>query len=194
MQPIAMDETDAPVQPAEELPGYERGLHAAALAGDTQAWQLLYETAFARLDAYIVWRCGGRRDLADEILQETWLIAVRRLRDFDAGRGRFLRWLQGIASNVLRNRLRRLTRERRQPIDAEPIDPRYAPETCRRQERVMWALAALPEHYEQALRAKYLDGDSVASMARRSGDSLKAVESLLSRARQAFRQAYAAED
>ena len=52
------------------------------------------------------------------------------------------------------------------------------------------ALAALPDHYEAVLRAKYLDRQTVEAIASARGDSPKAVESLLSRARQAFREAY----
>jgi RNA polymerase sigma-70 factor (ECF subfamily) len=55
---------------------------------------------------------------------------------------------------------------------------------------VAHALAALPHHYEAVLRAKYLDGLSVQAIAESSGNSPKAVESLLSRARQAFREAF----
>ena len=42
------------------------------------------------------------------------------------------------------------------------------------------------------LRAKYLDGRPVDAIAADAGASPKAVESLLTRARQAFRQAYEA--
>jgi RNA polymerase sigma-70 factor (ECF subfamily) len=51
-------------------------------------------------------------------------------------------------------------------------------------------LVALPDHYESVLRAKYLDGRSVAEIALQRGESEKAVESLLTRARAAFREAY----
>ncbi len=63
-----------------------------------------------------------------------------------------------------------------------------------RAEQVAMALAELPEHYEAVLRAKYLDGLDVASIALRQGASAKAVESLLSRAREAFRAAYLARE
>jgi DNA-directed RNA polymerase specialized sigma24 family protein len=58
-------------------------------------------------------------------------------------------------------------------------------------ERVAVALAELPERYEAALRAKYFERQSVAEMAAANGESAKAIESLLTRARQAFREAYA---
>ena len=66
-----------------------------------------------------------------------------------------------------------------------PIPPR-----SRRRSASRRALAELPEHYEGVLRAKYLDRLTVEAIANARGDTLKAVESLLARARQAFREAY----
>jgi RNA polymerase sigma-70 factor (ECF subfamily) len=59
-------------------------------------------------------------------------------------------------------------------------------------ERVAAALAAIPDRYEAVLQAKYLDGQSVEEISLARGESPKAVESLLTRARQAFREAYEA--
>src|SRR5438093_10891686 len=89
------------------MPTEEQRLHRAVLAGDERAWRTWYDASFAALDAYVVWRCAGLRDLADDVVQETWLIAVRRVSSFDPERGRFLSWLRGIAANVLRGQLRR---------------------------------------------------------------------------------------
>src|SRR5919201_1956083 len=85
----------------------ERGLLDAVLAGDERAWRTWYEESFDGLYAYVLWRCGGLRDRAHEVVQETWLTAVRRLRAFDPEQGSFAAWLRGIAANVLRNQLRR---------------------------------------------------------------------------------------
>jgi RNA polymerase sigma-70 factor, ECF subfamily len=60
--------------------------------------------------------------------------------------------------------------------------------------RIARALAALPEHYEAVLRAKYLEQQSVADIAAERRESEKAVESLLTRARQAFRDVYSQEE
>ncbi|HZY83693.1 MAG TPA: sigma-70 family RNA polymerase sigma factor [Gemmataceae bacterium] len=168
----------------------ERGLLDAVLAGDERAWRAWYDEAFPGLYAYALWRCGGLRDRADEAVQETWLTAVRRLRSFDPARGSFAGWLRAIAANVLRNHFRRESRRRAAaPAAARPEAQTAGPEV-ERAERVAAALAALPERYEAVLRAKYLDGQSVAAIAAAAGDTPKAVESLLSRARQAFRDAY----
>ena len=185
---------------SEERVWRERGLRDAVLAGDETAWKTLYQESFAGLYAYVLWRCAGLRDAADEVIQETWLTAVRRVGDFNPARGCFAGWLRGIAANLLRNRFRR---ERRTWANRSAIgrrlaervghDPQHAADR-ERAERVAAALVALPERYEAVLRAKYLDGRSVADIAAAGGETPKAVESLLTRARQAFRDAYGPED
>src|SRR5262249_27063901 len=138
----------------------ERGLHAAVLAGDEHAWSTLYVDAFDGLYAYVRWRCAGLHDLADEIVQETWLVAVRRIRSFAPENGRFAGWLRGIAENVIRNQLRRrVTHNYRAPIPvAVQASTDEALQRSEEAERIAHVLAALPEHYEAVLRAKYLDG------------------------------------
>lgn len=172
---------------------HERRLRRAVLAGDERAWQALYDAAFAGLFAYVAWRCAGLRDLAEEVTQETWLVAVRRVRAFDPAAGSFLGWLRGIAANVLRNRLRRAPAR---PLpDADPAaPPDDGPERREQAEQIARALARLPERYEAVLRAKYLERESVAAIAAAWGETPKAIESLLSRARDAFRAAYREHD
>jgi RNA polymerase sigma-70 factor (ECF subfamily) len=170
----------------------ERVLRSAVLAGDERAWQTWYDESFDGLRAYVWWRCAGLRDLADEVVQDTWLIAVRRVRDFDPERGSFAGWLCGIAARVLRNQLRREVRRRSKPLASDPTAERAdaALERRERAEDIARALAELPERYEAVLRAKYLDGRSTAEIAADRGETPKAIESLLTRARQAFRDAY----
>jgi RNA polymerase sigma-70 factor (ECF subfamily) len=171
----------------------ERGLLSAVLAGDEQAWRTWYDESFGSLHAYVHWRCAGLRDLVEDVLQETWLTAVRRIRTFDPEQGHFAGWLRGIAANLLRNQLRhRQRRERRAAVEGGRIGEPADSEMERRDqaERIVGALAELPERYESVLRAKYLDGLSMAEIAAASNETVKAVESLLTRARQAFRSAY----
>ena len=153
------------------------------MAGDEQAWRAWYEASFAPLYAYTLWRCVGLRDVADEIVQETWLIAVRRLREFNPERADFVGWLPGIAGNLARNHFRK---ERRRPVRSlgnADVPARKDGDLERREraERIAKALAGLPEHYEAVLRAKYLDQESVAAIAAARDESVKAVESLLTR-------------
>jgi RNA polymerase sigma-70 factor (ECF subfamily) len=175
-------------------------LRGAVLGGDENAWRTWYQETFDDLYRYVRWRCGGRRDWADEIVQETWLTAVRRMRRFNPRQGCFLAWLRGIAANLLRNdlRKRRKSAKFQQSADGQiresgRSEPRQADrqeEQLQREERVAAALDALSQREEAVLRAKYLDGLSVAQIAADRGETPKTVESLLSRARQAFRDVY----
>lgn len=168
----------------------EATLRRAVARGDEQAWRTLYDATFAKLFAYARWRCGGRIDRAEELVQETWLVAVRRIRSFDPDQGSFLNWVRGICANLLRNELRR----RRLPQSLEGVDP-PAPNPVNSEGhdqglRIAQALDELSARHEAVLRAKYVDQRRVADIAREWGESIKAVESLLTRARAAFRLAY----
>ncbi len=162
-------------------------LRAAVLAGDTRAWAAWLDAAYPRVERYVRWRCGGPGELADEVLQDTWLTAARTVRRFDPGRAAFAGWVCGVAGNFLRNTLRgrRRRAKREGPLEVEPA--RRATEA---DEGVAVALAESPSHYEVALRAKYLDGASTAEMGKELGLSAAAAESLLARARQTFKAAY----
>jgi RNA polymerase sigma-70 factor (ECF subfamily) len=166
----------------------ERGLRSAVLAGDERAWRAWYEETFPGLYAYVAWRCAGLRDLAEDVVQETWLVAVRRIRRFDPARGSFPDWLRGIAANVLRNQLRR--RKVRGRVTSLGTELAAPPDGRVEAAQVARALAELTPRYEAVLRAKYLDQLAVAEIAAAWKETPKAVESLLSRARQAFREAY----
>src|SRR5207248_9367125 len=97
--------------------------------------------SFAALRAYVVWRCGGLRGCADEIIQDVWLTAVRRLRAYDPDKGDFLSWLRGIATNLLRNRFRRDRRRDERPLEVDPVAPDIRPQRDRA-DRIAAALAA----------------------------------------------------
>ena len=169
----------------------ERGIRDAVAAGDDRAWQALYNAEFAPLEAYVLWRCGSMRDLSNDVLQETWMTAVRRIRRFDPERGSAHQWLCGIAANVLRNALR----SRRRGTRFEPLngDETVADSTVadrERAQRIAMALAVVSDRHEAVLRMKYLDRMSMADIGAATGETEKAVESLLTRARAAFREAY----
>ncbi len=127
------------------------------------------------------------------MVQETWLTAVRRIRAFDPAAGSFAGWLRGIAANLLHNRFRKERaaangRLRLRAGEGEPADAHLLRQE--RAERIALALAGLSERHEAVLRAKYLEGRAVADIAADWHETPKAVESLLSRARDAFRAAY----
>ena len=128
----------------------ERALRDAVAGGDAAAWRAWYAAEYGPLEAYVVWRCGSSRDLADDVLQETWLTAVKAIRRFEPEAGAFHNWLCGIAGNVLRNQLRS---RRRRASREEPLASDPGKAACGfAGERVAEALAALPERSERVLR------------------------------------------
>jgi RNA polymerase sigma-70 factor (ECF subfamily) len=178
----------------------EHGLRSAVLAGEEAVWRTWYDETFPGLYAFVRWRCAGLRDWTDDVVQETWLTAVRRIRAFDPEQGSFADWLRGIAANLVRNQLRKgrpILSLNGKPAALKPEAQarlaKSAPDELLNRdqaEHIAHALSCLPERYEAALRAKYLDQQSVAEMAAAWNETPKAIESLLTRAREAFRQEY----
>lgn len=186
-----MNVSSGPMMGDRERVGYERSLRSAVLAGDEVAWRAWYDAHADDVRRYAHWRCGGMNDLADDVVQETWLTAVRKIRSFDPAVASFRAWVCGIVGGIAANAIRkhRRTSGRRQVLVEVP-----AGNGNESSEDRAWltsaALAELNARHEQVLRAKYLDGESVNGIAENWNESPKAIESLLTRARDAFREAY----
>jgi len=149
------------------------------------------------LATFTVHLLGGDRRTAEEIHQETWLAALSGIADFDEGRGEFRGWLFGIARRRVALEYRR--RGRLMPASGEDallddleaggaaILPAELVGAIERGHVVRAALAELGSDSRAALVGKYLDGRGVDEIARHLGRTPKAVESLLSRARERMR-------
>jgi RNA polymerase sigma-70 factor (ECF subfamily) len=172
------------------LESQEQALREAVLAGSESAWRALYDANFNSIYAFVFHRTGKDRHRTEDVVQETWLVAVRRIVDFDPRLGPFESWLKGIAGNILKNHRRRWQRDgRSQSLDGQqPSAPATGESPTG--ELMALALTALPEHYQIVLRAKYEERLTVAEISQRLSHTSKAVESLLSRARDALRRAY----
>jgi RNA polymerase sigma-70 factor (ECF subfamily) len=173
----------------------EEALRRAVLAGDEHAWRAWCLEVFDELDRFVLWRCGGRRNEADDVVQETWLTAIRQIRKFQPRQSSFLAWLRGIAANVRRNSVRRAGRlsQREGHADQTQIAVArsdQAADVQEKSEQIAAVFDGLLERQEQVLRAKYFDGLTVADIAAAWNESPKAIESLLSRAREAFRERF----
>lgn len=176
----------------------ELAWRAAVLAGEETAWRAWYDEAYDPLRAFVFWRLARQTAFVDEVVQETWLIAVRRIRDFDPQQASFLDWLRGIAGNVIRNHARQRQNAARdlQTVAenahrASNVEPQV--EATERSARIASALLALPEHYAAVLQAKYLEQRSVSEIAQAWNQTAKGIESLLTRARSAFREQFGEE-
>ena len=76
--------------------------------GDRAAFRVVYEATSLKLYGIVV-RILGRRDLADEVLQEVYIRVWQRAGDFDAASGSPITWLAAIARNLALDEARRKT-------------------------------------------------------------------------------------
>lgn len=175
---------------AEDLKLVER-----MLAGDEDAFETFGERSFKVLYRFTLARLDGDRDLTREIVQTAITKALSRL-DTYRGEAALLTWLCSCCRNEI---LMHFRRRRTEPAGAgleegrEPAHPGNPEEALLGQERtrlVHAALDGLPGHYAQALEWKYMSHLPVVEIASRMGVQPKAAESLLTRARQAFRTVY----
>lgn len=166
----------------------EAELRAAVLDGNAWAWRTLFDRHFGPLYAYVLARSGRDRMWAEDVVQETWLKAARAVGDFDPARGGFDGWLKGIAENQLRNQRRRETLRRMAPLPSSAAAKAIPGDELK--DGVALTFAAIAPHYQAVLRAKYEDQLPVAEIAAQWGATPKSVESLLSRARASFREAF----
>lgn len=158
---------------------------------------------------FCLYRVGRDCHLCEEVVQETLVQAIRKLLQYDPARsgGRIAPWLTGLARNVIQRVLARerattsleslwarMDEELREifaRLESEPLaDDMLVREETR--EMVNATMSQLPPHYREALEAKYVDRRSVRDIAVARSTSEKAVESLLSRSRQAFRETFLA--
>ena len=180
-----------------DRPATLRQSFAHAFASEAE-FRAFYDQALPRIYGYLHDRCGGDDAVAEELTQQTFVAAVRKRSRFD-GRSEPMTWLTAIARHKLADHFRRLEREERRrvrlvarQIEIRPDDPSW----IRGEDRsaVVRALSALPALQRAVLVLHYTDGLSVREMARELGKSESAIESLMSRAREAFRRTYGAVD
>ena len=76
--------------------------------GDQAAFELLYRATSLKLYGIVV-RILGRRDVADEVLQEVYVRVWQRAGDFDPAGSSPITWLATIARNLALDEARRKT-------------------------------------------------------------------------------------
>ncbi|MEM8932146.1 MAG: sigma-70 family RNA polymerase sigma factor [Acidobacteriota bacterium] len=181
----------------------DKALVKRLLRGDERAFERFFSDHFAGLYRFAASRL--RDDAAaEEVAQATLCQAIRKLATY-RGEASLFTWLctfcrHEIAAHVKRNR--RIPEpigfvedipEVRAALESVLGDDEGPAADLRRRElarRVRATLDRLPAHYGRALEWKYLEESSVAEIAARLDLGPKAAESLLTRARAAFRDAY----
>ena len=165
-------------------------------AGDTDEWDRFFDRYSSWAYRFAYRHLNGNHADAEDLCSDIMIVAARSIAKFDSKRGDLDAWLYGLA----KNRLSHFCRSRKidLPLLPDIVDHSSKPETasCHLAEKlhvkdvVNRALASLPERQATALVAKYVEGYTTDELAKRIGSSSKAVESLLVRARAAFRSAF----
>jgi RNA polymerase sigma-70 factor (ECF subfamily) len=189
-----------------ELNRNDRRLVARLLAGDEATFNAFFKGYFPRLYRYALALLRGNADEARDVVQQTFCKAFERL-DSYRGEASLFGWMCQILRNAVIDRARRnRSREKvivsdewdeNQPGLLQSIQPaRDQPDTELSRDQLLNLIQAtldlLPSHYGDVLELKYVDELCVKEIAVRLEIGPKAAESLLTRARNAFREAIAA--
>lgn len=159
------------------------------LAGDATRFRDWYDYAMPRVYAYLYSRTGGDIELAEELTQETFVAAFKRPEQFE-GRADPVTWLIAIARHKLVDWFRRAERDNRLQAIAPPVDANSPSTNAALRYDIAQALDLLPPDQRLALVLHVVDGLPVRAVADAIGRSEDATESLIRRARAAFRRAY----
>lgn len=149
------------------------------------AYQQLYEK-YARYVFLYLWQRVGRKESAEDLMQETFLRAFSNLERYEDRGYSYSSYLMRIAHNLLVNHYRKAQTIAVPHPEWFPDAPqgglREVEETC--DSLLLWeAMKDLPIHEQNALILYYWDGFSVREAADKMQKSENAVKLLLSRGR-----------
>jgi RNA polymerase sigma-70 factor, ECF subfamily len=184
--------------------GSERELVSRMLSGDEGAFDEFFADYFPRLFRFAILRLRDP-DTAEDIVQASLISAVRHLGSW-RGEATLFTWLCTICRREISAWEKRMWRRISVPIAEDDPAVRAALESIGAEAEapdaglaradtgrvVQLVLDHLPPRYSRALEWKYLEDLSVGDIATRLECTPKAAESLLTRARDAFRDAFAA--
>ncbi|HKQ82789.1 MAG TPA: sigma-70 family RNA polymerase sigma factor [Steroidobacteraceae bacterium] len=182
----------------------EQALVRDMLAGSERAFTDFFETYFPRLYRFALPRLNSDAEAAKEVVQATLIKAMRNLNGY-RGEAALMTWVAQICRRQIVDYLRAQQRHSSRvalledsaemraafeaiqaPAEDEPLT-RYSSSETRR--LVQSVLDSLPARYGDVLEWKYMEGQSVEEIGVRLGIGHIAAQSILARARSAFRDA-----
>jgi len=166
---------------------------ADVMAGDVDAFEKIVERHKHRLFNFVC-RFVGDRETAEDIVQETFLRAFRRRREYRAI-ANFSTWLFTIAGNLAKSELRRRKRwrffslnwdeetETGMEIPDESHRPDTVTETSLTDRQIQQAIEALPANYRKVILLRDVEGLSYQEIAEIVNRPVGTVKSRVNRAR-----------
>ncbi|WP_051851898.1 RNA polymerase sigma factor [Streptomyces sp. NRRL F-5650] len=179
-------------------PGVDAGLVARAVAGDREAFAALYNAHRTDVLRYLTRRTGNRH-LAEDLTQDVFLRALRRIDTFTPrNASSFVAWLMTIARNIHLDHLKLHRVQKEVPVDQvddESTDPSAEASAMRGLDAVeaaatvTAALAVLTPQQRECVRLRFFAELSGPETAVRMGKGLPAVKTLQFRALRIMRSA-----
>jgi RNA polymerase sigma-70 factor, ECF subfamily len=172
-----------------------------ARGGNAEAWRSLYQRYLPA-----VWRQAyalvADVHVAEDITSETMLALLKGIASLEQDGSSVASWLRTVTRCKAADHHRQVFRARDKlppaagdsaicVVDADPAAPLETEETRRHVHRV---LEEMPDRQRTVLEWKYLDSLRVKEMAERLGETEKAVETVLYRARIEFRRRFEHEE
>ncbi len=181
----------------------DRALVTAMLAGDERAFTTFFETYFPRVYRFALPRMNRNADAAKDVVQSTLIKAMRAIGDW-RGEATLFTWLCQICRRQIADHVRSQRRHTSNVVlidDSDEVraalesieapvtdDPLHGADRAELARLVHAVLDRLPHRYGEALEWKYVEGRSVEEIGERLGIGQTAAQSLLARARIAFRE------
>ncbi len=181
----------------------DKKLAERVISGDRASFDAFFNSNYPRLYRFALARLDADTDLADETAQVVLCQAISKL-DTYRGEAPLFSWLCTFCRHEVSKQLRARRRAQgdtelveddpsvRAALDSLLTDTSNDPDAAVYQHEirrlVKVALDHLPTSYADALEAKYVHDMSVREIAGTIGKSAKATESLLTRARTAFKE------
>jgi RNA polymerase sigma-70 factor (ECF subfamily) len=153
--------------------------------------QRICDATIDTLYAYVSRRCGGDRELAEDVTQEVWLRAVRDWRR-NGPPDNPLGWLTTVARNLIVDHLRKREGVSLDDVSAAEVlaavENDHVTDSAEIAALVSQALTRLPPAEAQLLESFHYDRFKMSQLAEAQGVSERAIEGRLRRARERLRR------
>jgi len=191
--------SDSPVVYAED-----KRLATRLLAGDEAAFRRFFSDHYRRLYRFALPRVGHDSATAEDAAQAALARALENLAGY-RGEAQLFTWLCAICRSEIAQWQRKTgrreahvvltedhpaTRAAVESLASDSDDPEEELLREQRARHIQVALDQLPPHYGDALEWKYVEGFSAQEIAARLNIGLEAANSLLARAKRAFKETY----
>ena len=177
--------------PPPQAASADLALASAILARDRKATARFVGDHSDAVHRFVWLRLCPRTSQVDDIVQEVFLAAWRSLKNY-SGEASLRTWLLSIARHKVEDYYRKTLRESWTEADEntaiDPGDIQADMQSRENARRAAEILDTLPYEYAVVIRWRYWDGRAAREMAESMGRTEKAVERLLARARQRFKE------